>query len=187
MQSEPLLIVLADAVSLLESQGVAYALIGGLAITHRGRPRSTDDVDLVIAADIPWALRFIKVLAGTDFRPLLKGVEEVVEKSFILPLLHLPTNIKLDLVLGLSGFEQEAIERAERVEFGGKMVFVATAEDLLIMKTMAGRPQDDQDVHGLVVTQRENIDWDYCLRQASRLEESLAHDLVGRIIALRDG
>jgi hypothetical protein len=41
---------LADAARLFESRGISFALIGGLAVSLRGQPRMTVDVDVVIVA-----------------------------------------------------------------------------------------------------------------------------------------
>ena len=39
---------LVDAVSMLQSRAIPFAVIGGLAVSFRGQPRMTVDVDLVI-------------------------------------------------------------------------------------------------------------------------------------------
>jgi predicted nucleotidyltransferase len=169
----------------LEAQGVSYALVGGLAVSVRGQARVTADVDLVIAADIDRALTLLDSLATSDFKPLFADVAEVVRRSFILPLLHRRTNVKVDLAIGVSGFEQQAVARAERLSVAGVLVSVATAEDLVVMKALAGRPQDEQDLQGLAIARGQQMDWNYCLNTASELGTALDQDLAGRIRALR--
>lgn len=166
---EPLNLTLRDAVDFLNSEAIDYALIGGLAASLRGRPRVTADVDFVIAADVDRAMKLVAALGHSRFMPLLEDVEEVVQRSFILPLQHRATGLKVDIALGLSGFEQQAIARVQRTELDGVTVNVATAEDLLIMKLIAGRPRDDQDVGGILEAQGENLDWDYCEHVAENL------------------
>ena len=139
-------------------------LVGGLAVAAQGQPRATADVDLMIAVDISRALSLVKELATSPFRPLFDDIATVVETSFILPLRHRTTNVKVDVAIGLSGFECQAISRAQQLELLGVTLPVATAEDLIIMKVLAGRPQDDQDVRGLAIAQGDRLDWDYCLR-----------------------
>jgi predicted nucleotidyltransferase len=185
--NEPLRITLADVASFLQAEGIAYALIGGLAVSVRGQPRMTADVDLVIAADIERALALVASLPQSRFRPLFQDVEEVVTRAFLLPLRHRSTNVKVDVAVGLSGFEQQAVARAEPIELAGSQVKVATAEDLLIMKLLAGRPQDEQDIRGLLVAQANRLDWDYCLKVGSELGDALGQDLAGRVRALRGG
>ena len=57
---------LADASRMLESRGIPCALIGGLAVSLRGQPRMTVDVDILILTDVEQALRLVRELA----RPL---------------------------------------------------------------------------------------------------------------------
>jgi predicted nucleotidyltransferase len=183
--NETLQTTLLDTVSFLNDQAIRYALIGGLAASIRGEPRVTADVDLVIAADLDRALRLVAVLKDGKFEPLFAQVEEVVQQALILPLRHRTTRVKVDLAIGLSGFERQLIERAADVEIDGLRIPVATAEDLLIMKALAARPRDDQDAIGLIIAQGENLDWEYCLKTAKQLGDTIGHDLSARIEALR--
>ena len=177
---------LADAIAMLESHGLRGALIGGLAVSLRGQPRMTVDVDLVIEAGVDDALRLITTLPGTPFEPLFPGVEEVVASAFILPLRHRSTGIRVDLAIGMSGFEREAIGRATRIAVGAGSVPVVTVEDLLVMKALAGRPQDEADIRGLVDLHRESIDWNRCLATATALGSAIDIDIAGRLRAARD-
>jgi len=67
------------------------------------------------------------------------------------------TNIKVDMSLGLSRFEQQLISRAELLDISGTMVSVVTAEDLQLLKILAGRPQDMQDARGIVAAQSKGL------------------------------
>jgi hypothetical protein len=185
--NEPLRITLSDAERFLVSHQVPHALIGGLAVSLRGQPRLTADVDIVVAVDLDRALELIAVLDTSDFRPLFEDVAEVVQRSFILPLRHRSTHVKVDLSIGLSGFEKRAVARAEICHVAGILIPVATTEDLLIMKSLAARPRDDQDLEGLVIAQGDSLDWGYCEQTAAELGEALGIDLAAKIRQLRLG
>ena len=176
---------LADAVSLLAARGLRSALIGGLAVSLRGQPRMTVDVDLVVLATVDEALRLVADLATTPFDPLFPGVEEVVAKAFILPLRHRQTLIRVDLAIGMSGFEQEAVARATPIMIGAASIPVVSIEDLLVMKALAGRPQDDEDIRGLVAARQSTIDWPACLTLAERLGGAIDTDIAGRLRSAR--
>jgi len=176
---------LADAAHVLETRGIRFALIGGLAVSLRGQPRMTVDVDLVILADIDQALRLAQELSSTPFEPLFPGVEEVVARSYILPLRHRATGIRVDVAIGISGFEQQAVSRATQVTIGDVRVPVVAVEDLLVMKALAGRPQDEQDIRGLVAAQRDAIDWPACLDVAEKLGRAIDVDIAGRLRTAR--
>jgi predicted nucleotidyltransferase len=184
--NDPLQTTLADAADFLNSEGIAYALIGGMAASLRGQTRTTADVDLAIEAAVSDAIAITERLDGTRFKPLFDRVAEVIEKSFILPLRHRTTNIKVDMALALSGFEQTLIRRAEPLDIGGTTISVVTSEDLIVMKVLAGRPQDEQDARGIVASQAERIDWEYCLRIANELGDVLNQNLAAPIRAMRD-
>lgn len=167
-----------DVADFLDREGVRYALIGGLAASLRGQPRATADVDLVIDTDVEGALKLIEALEGSSFKPLFEGVEEVVNQAFILPLSHRETSVKVDLSIGLSGFEQQLLERATLVELGKRHIPVVTAEDLLVMKLLAGRPRDQQDAMGIVMIQGGSLDLEYCRQIARDLGDAVGIDLV---------
>lgn len=118
--NEPLQITLADAVEFLNHHGISYALVGGLAASLRGQTRVTADVDMVLAIDLESALRLIDELSHSKFSLLFDGVAEVVQKSLILPVRHRETGVKVDLAIGLSGFEQQA-DPARGNDSGGRM------------------------------------------------------------------
>lgn len=176
---------LADAARVFESRGIQFALIGGLAVSLRGQPRMTVDVDLLILADVDQALGLVRELASTPFEPLFAGVEEVVTRSFILPLRHRITGIRVDVAIGMSGFEQKAVGHASPVTIGDVRMPVVVIEDLLVMKALAGRPQDEQDIRGLIAAQGDAIDWPRCLELARQLGEAVDIDVAGRLEAAR--
>lgn len=176
---------LIDALALLGGRGIKAAVIGGLAVSLRGQPRMTVDVDLVVLADVEQALALVCELESTPFLPLFEGVEEVVSRSFILPLRHRSTGVRVDLAIGMSGFERQAVERATAVDLGGTAVPVVTPVDLLVMKAIAGRPRDEDDMRSIIATQGEALDWNACLELGRHLGEAIDIDIVSRLQAAR--
>jgi hypothetical protein len=176
---------IADIAVLLEREAVPFALIGGIAVALRGEPRFTVDVDLVIGVDVDRALALLDSALGSPFLPLFGGVEEIVRSAFILPLRHRDTGVKVDLALGLTGFELELLRRAQTMDVGGVSFPVATAEDLLLLKIIAERPRDIDDAKGIVERQGTALDWKYVLHMAEQLEEALGQDLMPQLRGLR--
>lgn len=183
--NEPLHATLSDAARLLQSENLRFALIGGLAASLRGQPRVTSDVDFVVAAELDQIISLARRLDVTKFRGLFADVEQVVETSFILPLRHRESNVKVDIAVGLSGFERQTVGRATPVEIAECQIPVASAEDLLLMKLLAGRPKDLQDIEGLIIAQENRLDWNYCYQVAAELGEAIDQDLVGPLQAFR--
>ena len=67
----------------------------------------------------------------------------------MIPLTH-TTGMEVDLVLAGSGLETLAVQRATRVAIDGVQVPVAQATDLVVMKVLAGRGKDLDDLRSLL-------------------------------------
>jgi len=176
---------LTDVCGLLSQRHIRFALVGGIAASLRGRLRATEDVDLVLLTDVEGALELANSLGATPFQPLFPEFEKVVRSAYILALEHQPTGVPIDLAIGASGFEQQIVNRAQFVTIANTKVHVATAEDLILMKILAGRPQDDQDIAGMIAVQGSSIDWAYCESVAYQLAEVMEMDLVVMIQRLQ--
>jgi hypothetical protein len=170
---------------LLAARSIPFAVIGGIAVSVRGEPRFTADIDAVIGIDIDRALALLAGLERSSFAPLFAEAADVVKKSFILPLRHRQTRIKVDLAVGLTGFERKLIVRAQSVDFGAVRVPVATSEDLLIMKVLAGRPRDLEDARRIAMRGGMGLDWHYVLEVGEELQEALSQDLNAPLHALK--
>ncbi len=186
MADEPFQVAIADMVACLEKQHFRFALVGGLAASIRGRIRVTEDVDFIVQCSVDQALELLARLDAQVFEPLFPEVEEVIRRSCILPLRHKGTGIPFDLAIGVSGFEQQIVQRATLEQTGSLKLLVATAEDLILMKLLAGRSQDNQDINGILAVHRKDLDWDYCLGVAGQLQEALGMDIVDRMNQLRE-
>ncbi len=176
---------LQDLAAFLEAESVPYAVIGGIAAVVRGEPRFTADVDVVIGVELDRATELIAALESAPFQPLFAGVAEVLRAAFILPMRHRATQIRVDMAVGLTGFEQQVIRRASSVVLAGRSIPVATAEDLILLKLLAGRPRDTDDIAGIVARQHDSLDWDYLFRTGEALQEAVAQDIVSPLRMLR--
>ena len=170
---------------LLDDGQIRHALVGGLAASIRGKTRATEDIDLVLDCDVEAALSFLNSLDSDSFGPFFPEVEAVVRQCYILPLEDIQSKVKLDLAIGVSGFEKLIVERSTRVKFSDMFIQVATKEDLLLMKLLAGRPQDDQDIRGILIANKSDIDWTWCLNIAEQLQQALDIDLIDKVKKLK--
>jgi hypothetical protein len=68
---------------------------------------------------------------------------------------HTKTGVELDISLGFTAFEIEALAARRRVRFGTVHAPMATPEDLVIFKALAARPKDVGDATALLVMHRD--------------------------------
>ena len=140
----------------LVDAGVDFVVIGGVAAVLHGSARNTFDLDICFAGH-PHNLEVLgSALIGLDAR--LRGVPDRVpfvpdaaalKRIEVLTLLT--TAGDLDVVRAPSGAPRYDVLRghADRYDVGGFEVRVASVEDLIAMKTAAGRPKDLGDIEEL--------------------------------------
>lgn len=145
----PFAAVLADLKRALAALRVDWYLFGAQAALVYGAARVTADVDVTVRLGRVTPTRLAASLKRHRFELRLND-PAFVRTTRVLPVLHVPTSIPADLVLAGPGLEDMFLERAVAHELGGVQVPVARAEDLIVMKILAGRDKDLEDVAAIV-------------------------------------
>ena len=146
----PLLAALADLVKWLDDAKMPSMIIGGVAASVLGRPRLTQDVDvLAILPEEDWA-NAVSSAARHGILPRVENALDFAHRSRVLLMRHAESGIDIDVTFGRLSFEQTAIDNSEIHDVGGLRVRLPRVEDLLIMKAVARRPKDLQDIEGLL-------------------------------------
>ena len=133
-------------------------LIGGMAVIARGVPRLTRDVDATIAAGEIDVRELADRIARHGIIPRIADAIAFADARQVLLLRHEPSDVDVDVSLAWLPFELEAIAAADRVDVGGVSIRVARAEDLIIYKAVAFRPQDQQDIERLLTLHGTKVD-----------------------------
>ena len=60
------------------------------------------------------------------------------------------SNVRIDFVFSLTDYERQAIGRGRLVPIQGVPVRFVSPEDLIVMKTISGRPRDLEDVASVI-------------------------------------
>ena len=170
---QPLVRALADLLAALESVGAAHMIIGGLAVIARGVVRHTDDADATVwAADVevPGLLR---ALSAHGIVGRIPDVESFAAQSQVLLLVHQPSGVPMDVSLAWLPFERDALARAQTVTVEGVAIPMATAQDLIVYKTIAWRDRDQRDVEDLLRLHRSRIDLTYIRDRVAEFAEAI--------------
>lgn len=150
-----LLAALADLVKWLDVAKMPFMVIGGVAASVLGQPRLTQDVDaLAILPEADWA-KAVSTAAGHGILPRIENPLDFARRSRVLLMRHTESAINIDLIFGRLQFEQTAIDNSEIHDIDGLRVRLPRVEDLLIMKAIARRPKDLQDIEGLLAAHPE--------------------------------
>ncbi len=133
-------------------------IIGGVAVIARGVPRLTRDVDAAVMGEATDLDQLLAALATQAIRPRIEDAIAFARESLVLLLRHEPSGVDVDVSLAWLPFEVEALAEAELIDLGRFQVRAARAEDLVIYKALAWRPQDQQDVERLLALHGAGMD-----------------------------
>jgi predicted nucleotidyltransferase len=152
--------VLADAVAALERYEIPYVLVGGLASSLYGRPRTTRDVDVLVKKDD--ALAALEALAHAGFQTEETNPEWIYKAE--------RDGVTIDVIFWLKGdiyLDAEMLARSRLLDFDGVIVNVVPPEDLVVIKAAVHDEQTPRHWHdALGVIADNELDWEYLARRA---------------------
>jgi hypothetical protein len=170
----PLVALLADFQRVCQELQVRWYLFGAQAALLYGSPRLTADADITVQLGAISPEVFAAAL-HTSF-DLRVTDPAFVRTTRVLPILHRSSRFPADIVLGGPGLEEAFLERAKTRSIHGLLVPVASAEDLIAMKVLAGRRKDEEDIVAVLSAQAGTLDVAQVRRTLSDLSEALAQD-----------
>ncbi len=166
-----LLAALAAACSEL---GARWYLFGAQAAMVWGRPRLTADIDVTVRQDPEDPERLVRTLEARGFALRVSDADQFVQRSRVLPFLHVASGLPVDIVLAGPGLEDLFLSRARLVTMGAVTVPVISPEDLIATKILAGRPKDVEDVRGILRERLPDLDIGLVRSTLALLEDALA-------------
>jgi hypothetical protein len=152
---QPVADLLADLARGLRALGVRWFLFGAQAAILHGAARLSADVDVTVDLGARSSRELVAALAREGFGLRVADAGGFVEATRVLPLVHLASRMPLDLVLAGPGLEEQFFTRVTERLVGRVRVPVVSAEDLVAMKVLAGRPRDLEDVAAIVRAHRD--------------------------------
>lgn len=156
---------------ILNTAGVRYVVVGGLATVLHGYARLTADVDLAVDLAPEEATKMIRTLVAKGFRPQVPvppeafadpDAREVWLRDKHMLAFSLVDQVNpmrvVDLLLKPDVPFEELLARSEEVVLNSTTVRIASIDDLIALKRHAGRPQDLADIEQLEAIRRRKGD-----------------------------
>jgi hypothetical protein len=140
-------------IAALNSTGVPYIVIGGLAAVLHGSPRPTADLDLMVLEihdRLHPIARILRELSAVPYDRL--GTTADINPDWLrrrptFPLLEFHTSMGgIDLDDYGTATYRDVEQRSVEVGLGKQSVRFAGLDDLIALKQSAGRPQDHADI-----------------------------------------
>lgn len=153
----------------LESKHWKFFFIGGVPVQVWGQPRLTQDIDLTIFTELRDESEYISAFLAR-YKPKFSDALEYALTNRVLPMFT-DDGIGIDLTLGGLSDTSESLARSSYQPFVDDISLrVCSAEDLIIMKTVADRPRDWIDVESVIIRQNK-LDWRYILKTLESLTD----------------
>jgi len=169
-----------------DRKGWNSCFIGGIAVQRWGEPRVTRDVDLTLLAGFGAEIGFVDALLSA-YPARIENAREFALRHRVL-LLKTVDGVGIDISLGALAFEESVVRRATNFCFGeGMDIRICSAEDLIVLKLFASRPLDIHDAEGVIVRQKDQLDWRYIENQLRPLAEAKeAPEILSVLTRLRE-
>jgi len=172
MAYEPFLItVLTDVVRVLHTHRFDYALAGGLAYSAVVEPRATMDIDLLIVIEESPPLTLFQAM-GRVFDAFIPHVSPMAFKHLTIWRtvgIREQREMIIDLLLAESDFHRTALRRKRVIDWFGLPLAIVTPEDLLLLKALSGRVQDQADIEGIEAACGQQLDREYLITWREKL------------------
>lgn len=165
-------ITLFSALDALEKSNASYAVIGGIAASSLGRPRSTQDIDIFVRPEDADAI--LELLAGAGFRT------EQTNPSWLFKAFK--EDVLVDIIFRSEGgfyYDDEMRQRTVKVNYHGRQIPLVSPEDFVLIKCAVHKEEVPHHWHdALSVLSHAKIDWDYLLHRARKAPRRLLALLI---------
>ena len=129
--------VLREVAERLEKAGIDYFLVGSLASMYYGRPRFTNDLDLVIKIKPSQVMGFENLFPIEEYYcPPVETISDEVIRGGTFNLIHHATGVKVDLmILKPTEFYESEFSRRKKVGLLPNLsIYIASPEDVILKK-----------------------------------------------------
>lgn len=163
MTLEDLLSRLASA---LERSQVPYMLTGSVASSIHGMPRSTRDLDIVIAPAQDQLLALMQEFPSDRYYADEQQALQALSKRSQFNVIDFAAGWKVDFIIAAdSEYGRTALTRRMRMDVAGTLTYVASPEDVLLAKLqwakLSGSDRQLQDAADIVRVQAGKLDRAY--------------------------
>ena len=159
----------------LESVGIPYFVTGSFASSAHGVPRSTNDIDVVIAPSDDQLRALLDQFPESEFAASSEAAFEAMRHRTQFNIIDYATLWKVDFIFRQqTPFDASRFARCEIVEIAGVRLQTASAEDILLTKLWWAQLSESErqinDAAGIIRVQAEELDRDYVERWVAALD-----------------
>lgn len=158
----------------LDEAQIPYMVSGSVGSSFHGRPRATNDADIVILATEDQLNTFAQSL-GKDYYLSLQAMHDAYKNNSMFNVIDIQAGWKADFIIRKKRlFSEIEFERRRSAKIMGLDICVVSPEDAILSKLEwakdSGSDQQFQDALGVAVVQGSCLDYDYLSKWAKELD-----------------
>lgn len=153
----------------LQAEGIPHALVGGICVAIWGRPRATEDVDMLLDIKEEQLEAFGAHLKEHGIKMNMDKARKGLAEGKAFPLYDSWSIHWVDARPPARPIDRMTLERATTVELSEETVPIATPEDAILGKLVDPRSQDLLDARSIILRKSDELDFDYLLNRVREL------------------
>ena len=154
-------------VTALNNCSIDYVLIGGVVALHYGRPRNTQDCDIIVSLKEEEIKKFCECLARSGFDVKEYEIMQAFkEKSHFNAYYKGQYGFRADFSWKKGSLAEHTFQRARKDEIWGVIARLSSPEDIIVAKLVYGSQQDFDDASAVLKRQKNNMDLKYLEKRA---------------------
>jgi hypothetical protein len=156
-----------------ERQRIFYFVTGSIASISYGEPRTTNDIDVVVAIQESQVRAICDAFPSPEFYVSEEAARDAVRTHFQFNILHPATGLKVDvIILGDTEFDRTMVKRVHQLQLADDLLVTMIApEDVVLNKLLfyreGGSDKHLRDVAG--VMRVHGVNRQYIAEWANRL------------------
>lgn len=152
---EEIIFLIADYFS---QKSVEYVIVGGIAVIAWGRPRTTQDIDIIVSHEDLDIQDFANFFRSNGFSIDAEDLRSSFAKQAHATILDKQSSIRIDLKGAYSAREQESLAHRRKQQVYDHFIFIDSAENLIAHKLLFGSEQDFQDALAVFARTEDILD-----------------------------
>src|SRR4030067_1236054 len=168
--------LLKKVIQVLDQAGIHYMITGSVVSSLQGEPRSTHDIDMVIAIQKSAPKKLVDAFPPPDFYLDENSIVDAINEQSMFNLIDVTAGDKVDFwILTNDPFYQSRFSRRVIEEFMGLKMQVSSPEDTILAKLRwaklsGGSEKQFTDALRVYEVQRGKLDMDYLELWAKTLD-----------------
>ncbi|MCL6612133.1 MAG: hypothetical protein K6T66_11400 [Peptococcaceae bacterium] len=168
--------LLKRVVRALENAEIKYMVTGSIVSSLQGEPRSTHDIDFVVAIEGPSIDKLVAAFPASDFYLDKESIADAIKRKAMFNLIDMKDGDKADFwILTDDPFDQSRFSRRQTIEVMGIRMQVSRPEDTILVKLKwaklsGGSEKQFTDALRVYEVQYPGLDMNYLDHWAKKLD-----------------